>query len=525
MISGPVSARLSLAGRLIEEVRNGSRGKVYFIGAGPGDGGLITKRGGELLKTAEVLLYDRLANPALLSEVSDSCQCIPVGKREGEHTASQEEINELLLQKAGEGWRVVRLKGGDPFVFGRGGEEILALEKAGIPYEVIPGVTSAVGALETAGIPVTHRGMARSFHVITGHTAEEGIPDQFAQYAKLEGTLIFLMGIGNLEKITEQLLRYGKEPNTPAAIVEQGTTIRQRRIDGTLGTILETARRERVQAPAVLVVGEVAACHMLSENLPLAQCRIGVTGTAHMVEELEPALRELGAWVYGAPYLRIEPTDALSRRMPDWENIRWLVFTSANGVKQFFEQIHGLQMDVRAFSHMKYAVIGQGTADTLWKYGIKADYMPSGFTVRELAEGLAKELAQGERVCVLRAKEGSADLVKVWKEEKIEYEDIAIYETKVDESIVELLRQQVPVLDYLTFASASGVHGFFADEKESFLKENGFMGTVVCIGRQTKEALTERMQADEQEKIVVAGTHTAEGMIEEILRSGIKSIT
>lgn len=497
-----------------------NKGKVYFIGAGPGDSGLLTIRGLELLRKAEVLLYDRLANPMFLSEVRESCEQIFVGKREGRHTLCQEEINRLLLDKALEGKRVVRLKGGDSFVFGRGGEEILTLEKEGIPYEVVPGVTSSVAAPETAGIPVTHRRIARSFHVITGHTAEEGVTDQFAQYAALEGTLVFLMGIGNLSRIVEQLLEHGKRADTPVSIVEQGTTIRQRRIDGTLGTILEIAKRKQAKPPAVFVVGEVASCEMTSGNLPLSGCRIGVTGTQHMVKLLEPALRELGARVFSAPYLKILPSDTMEKRTPVWEEFTWLAFTSANGVTQFFEQIGRFGIDRRALGHLKYAVLGEGTKEALWNYGIKADYMPERFTVREMAAGLAKKAGKGDRICVLRARDGSGDLNEIWEKEGIAYEDLAIYETGVDERIVELLWEEVPVLDYLTFASASGVRGFFGEGKTGQMT-----AAFVCIGNQTEKVLKEEIQKQEvlkQEvkqtgRIAVADVYTAEGIIEKIL--------
>lgn len=506
-----------------------NKGKVYFIGAGPGDTGLLTVRGKELLQRAEVLLYDRLANPGFLLEVPDSCERIFVGKREGEHTLVQEEINSILLEKAKEGKRVVRLKGGDSFVFGRGGEEILTLEAEKIPYEVVPGVTSCIAAPETAGIPVTHRRTARSFHVITGHTAEEGITDQYAQYAALEGTLIFLMGIGNLKQIVTKLLEHGKPKDTPVSIVEQGTTIRQRRIDGTLGRILETAKAEEVKPPAVVVVGETATCRMTSDNLLLAGCKIGVTGTPHLVKQLEFSLRELGAQVFGAPYLQIVPTDTLKKKTPAWKSYDWLVFTSANGVTQFFEQIQSLGIDRRSLGHLKYAVIGEGTKKALWNYGIKADYIPKTYTVRELALGLAEEIETGERICVLRAKDGSKDLEEVFEKAGIDYEDLAIYETEVDEKILELLWEEVPILDYITFASASGVRGFFDREK----MQNELLGTLVCIGNQTRKMLEQKIQKQKSlkqkdiqkagteimtpQKIVVADPYTVKGIVQKIL--------
>ncbi|MGN0377863.1 MAG: uroporphyrinogen-III C-methyltransferase [Suilimivivens sp.] len=494
-------------------------GMVYLIGAGPGAEELITIRGAALLKEAEVLLYDRLASPEFLLQVPEICEKIYVGKREGNHSVSQEKINELLVEKAKEGKTVVRLKGGDPFVFGRGGEEILALEKENIPYEVVPGITSAIGALEMAGIPVTHREEARSFHVITGHTAKEQEPERFCQYGKLEGTLIFLMGVGNLPLIREQLLKAGKDKDTPAAIVEQGTCIRQRRIDGTLETIVEEAEENQVKPPAILVVGKVAACHMVSETRPLSGRKIAVTGTAAMTEKLEKKLKDLGAFVYSASYLKVVPTDILRKEMPDWSAFSWLVFTSGNGVKQFFEQIRELQIDVRELSHFQYAVIGRGTADMLWQYGIHADYIPKQYTVEELAKGLSQRLCREEKVLVLRAKEGSKDLPKIFREQEVSFEDLGIYETIADKDMAEQLWQQRDILDTVTFASSSGVKAFFAAKpmSENVSEEKGFPKRLICIGRKTEEALRENLPPEEWKRIRTAKEYTAEGLIETLL--------
>lgn len=491
-------------------------GMVYLVGAGPGDEELITKRGFSLLQEAEVLLYDRLASPRFLSMVPETCEKISVGKRAGNHSASQTQINALLIEKAKEGKQVVRLKGGDPFVFGRGGEEILALEKENIPYEVVPGITSAIAALAAAGIPVTHRMEARSFHVITGHTALEKEEERFEQYGKLEGTLIFLMGVGNLSMITEQLLRAGKAADTPAAIVEQGTCIRQRRIDASLGTIEKAARERQVKPPAILVVGEVAACHMASKQRPLFGRRIGVTGTAVMTEKLEKGLKAAGASVYSAPYLKIVPTDSLLERKPEWESFSWLVFTSANGVNQFFLQLKEMNVDIRVLSHLKYAVTGKGTADALWQHGIRADYMPLRYTVEELAKGLAGELLKEDRVLVLRAKEGSADLTGIWQERQIKYEDLGIYETIVDMDMAGQLWEQADVLDIITFASASGVKGFFTakEQYERIKEKTALPGIMICIGSKTEEKLREYLPHEEWKRIRTAGEYTAAGLLE-----------
>jgi len=509
------------------------KGKVYLIGAGPGDDGLLTIRGSQLLKEAEVVLYDRLANPALLLNTREDCEKLPVGKREGLHSYKQEEINTLLIQKAKEGKKVVRLKGGDPFVFGRGGEEVLALEKEGIPYEIVPGVTSAIGALEAAGIPVTHRGEARSFHVITGHTKEEGITNQFAQYATLEGTLIFLMGVSHLEQIVTELLANGKATETPAAIVEQGTTIRQRRLDATLGTILETARRNQAKPPAILVIGQTAAYHMCSDKLKLSGVRVGVTGTEQMTDKLERELREQGARVYKAPYIQIQKIQIrkeFMERMLVRGSYSWLVFTSSNGIHCFFEQFYKAGGDIRQIAHLKFAVVGSGTGSTLSRYGIRADYMPEEYTVGALARGLADLLKPADRVCVLRAANGSKELGEVFDQKGVLYDDISIYDTGVNREILDRLYEQLPVLDYLTFSSASGVKAFLQREETE-----DFHAAIVCIGEQTWDAFAaepamgngavKSFAWKQYDRCVVSREHTAAGVVQTILQQEVGKST
>lgn len=508
----------------------GETGRVYLVGAGPGDEGLLTKRGGELLKKAQVLLYDRLVDPRLLCRVSEDCERIFVGKDAGNHRVSQKQINELLVKKAREGRCVVRLKGGDPFVFGRGGEEVLALEKEGIPYEVVPGVTSAVAALAAAGIPVTHRNTARSFHVITAHTAED-VKGRFVPYGSLEGTLVFLMAVGELPALVEQLLLGGKSKDTPAALVEQGTTIRQRRIDGTLETIGRKALAQGVKPPAVFVVGEAAKFHLLSGKWPLFGRRIGVTGTPAMAEKVSDALGELGARVYAAPCLKIVPTKALEARNPDYREFSWLVFTSANGVEQFFEQLKAMGKDCRALAFCKFAVIGPGTGQALWHRGFRADYMPERYTVEELAEGTAALAGRGERFLCLRAEKASRELTEIWERAGIACEDLGIYETVADEGMADLLWRQMDVLDTLTFASASGVKAFLeageryrkdcpavgGRQRELFATGAPFPQRLVCIGHKTEEALKKGLPGELWDRIRTAEEYTARGLVEACL--------
>lgn len=522
-------------------------GTVYLVGAGPGDAGFLTIRGQQLLQSAEVVLYDRLANPALLQEVSDDCTVVYVGKRDGAHSMTQEEINALLIGYAKEGKTVVRLKGGDPFVFGRGGEEALALDAEGIPYEIVPGVTSAIGALAAAGIPVTHRGAAESFHVITGHTKEDLLPEHLAGYAALSGTLVFLMGVGHLQELADGLMQEGKSADCPAAVVQQGTTIFQRRIDGTLGTIAALAKEQHIVPPAILVVGETAAMHLQSSRLPLAGCRIAVTGTKELVKKQCSLLRAQGAWVLPVPSLQIAERTLDRQLLETILQAEWLVFTSANGVRTFFALLEKNRIDNRAFGSTKFAVIGKGTAEALKAHGIYADYMPESYTVEVLARGLVKQISgcaetgaegagqqadrqpecmlpqQADRqpecvlpqqadsqpecrlqaedqngqpqVCVLRAAEGSKRLNEILDAAGISYVDIAVYDTVPveNEPLFQEFKKALTILDYVTFSSASGVHAF----AESMGKNIPFHGQYVCIGEQTADALRKQQICDD----------------------------
>lgn len=316
-------------------------GCVYLVGAGPGDPGLMTLKGRELLSLCDVVVYDHLASERFLDWVPENCRKIYVGKQAGHHSMKQEEINGILVELALSGRTVVRLKGGDPFVFGRGGEEVLALEKHGIPYETVPGVTSAVAVPESAGIPVTHRAVSRSFHVITGHTqaGTECLPPDFGVYGTLPGTLVFLMGLGQLPKIVQQLIDSGKSPDTPAAVIENGTLPGERVIRAPLAQISSRVREAGLGTPAVIVVGDTAAYEMKYRTEgPLAGKRVGITGTEQFAGKLAAALSEQGAQVSWLINMKVEdhideaPMQTAYRNLSDYT---WLVFTSANGVRLF----------------------------------------------------------------------------------------------------------------------------------------------------------------------------------------------
>ncbi|MBQ2924613.1 MAG: uroporphyrinogen-III C-methyltransferase, partial [Anaerotignum sp.] len=321
-------------------------GKVYLVGAGCGDPELITWKGLNLLRKCDVVLYDDLVAPKLLEETKKDCEWIFVGKRYGKHSLPQKETNALLIEKAKEGKTVVRLKGGDPFVFGRGGEEILALQAENIPYEVVSGVTSSIAVPAAAGIPVTHRKMARSFHVITGHTAADGettLTENLDVLAKLEGTLVFLMGLHHLEEICEGLINGGKNEKTPAAVISGGTTPRQKTVRANLGELAEKTREAELEAPAVIVIGETAGMDFAGTiPRPLYGVKIGVTGTKSITRKMRDRLEEMGAAVTEMDYSTIVPyrenthLEAELQRVSDYP---WAVFTSPNGVEIFFDYL------------------------------------------------------------------------------------------------------------------------------------------------------------------------------------------
>ena len=479
---------------------------VYLIGAGPGDPGLITYKGLQILKSCDAVIYDRLGTGELLDLVRPDCAKIYVGKQAGAHYKKQEEINRILVETAGKYEKVVRLKGGDSFVFGRGGEEILTLQEADIPFQVIPGVTSAIAVPEVLGIPVTHREMSRSFHVITGHRME-GMPAlDFEALARVGGTLIFLMSVANAPRICEGLLNAGMKPETPAAFLMNGTLASQRMIRATLQTLPEEAVRQGVKAPAILVIGEVCAladtCAWREEK-PLAGKRIVITRPKERSQKLAEHLRDAGAEVLEFPTIELKPVwkksekadagtadkEKLYELVRNLESYHWLVLTSPAGAQYLFELLNQMQKDFRSLSHLRFAVIGEGTASVCREHGIYPDYIPERFYAADLGKGLAKQVKQNERVCILRARHGSPELTQAFEAAGISYMDVTLYDTitpeesPLAERIRELLKEGA--IDAVTFTSGSTVQGFLdilQPDKETL---NGF--TAVCIGEKTEK--------------------------------------
>lgn len=495
---------------------------VYLIGAGPGDEGLITKKGLDAIKRADVILYDRLINTALLKHKSQGAQTIDVGKSPQNHTYSQEEINELIVSHARAGKIVARLKGGDPYVFGRGGEEALALREADIPFEVVPGITSAIGALNYGGIPVTHRNVSTSFHVITGHEnpLKEAPSVDYEALARLKGTLIFLMGMGNLKEITQRLLDHGKPGSTPVALVHRGTTARQRVVTGTLQTIEALAEAEKLQSPAIIVVGEVVKLRdKLSwyEKMPLYGKRMMVTRSRQQASVLTEQLKELGAEVIEFPTieLNLNPDVAMvDQQIREAEDADHLVFTSTNGVNYFFQRLRAIGLDIRRLSGCQVSAIGSATAEALEEKGIVVNQLPETFTAEGMLKALEGIITPGARVCLPQAEIARKSLTEGLRALGARVQQIPLYVTDIPEenrqTLINTLREG---LDIITFTSGSTVRNLIkilGEENKELLQSI----TKAAIGPVTAKALEEfNLRADIQARV-----HTTQGLVEEILK-------
>lgn len=513
---------LTNAGRAADNVR--ATGTVYLVGAGPGDPGLLTLRGAELLRAAEVVVYDRLAHPALLDLVPEGAERIYVGKAPGNVELNQDEINALLVNRAGAGCQVVRLKGGDPFVFGRGGEEAEVLQAAGLSFEVVPGISSAIAAAAYAGIPVTHRGLATHVTIVTGHEdpAKGSTDVDWEALARAGGTLVILMGVGNLGEITRRLMEGGRDPQTPVAAVRWGTRPNQRTVRSTL----ERIAKEGVESPSAIVVGEVAALDLSwFEHRPLFGRRIVVTRAREQVSELREQLEVLGAEVIELPSIQIEPLDFA---VPDLTPYSWLVFTSPNGVQAFFERgIAPAGLDARALAGLRVAGIGPGTQRALAGWGITADLVPPRFVAESMVEafpppgsgiGPVHEAGSGvggpTRVLIPRAAQARDVLPDGLRAKGYEVEVLPVYRTtQVAPDPIELARLRRGEADVLTFTSSSTVRNFH-DAVGAIPDPQPL---VICIGpvtADTARSLGYRVDA-------VAEEHTINGLVNTLLALGL----
>jgi uroporphyrinogen III methyltransferase/synthase len=485
-------------------------GCVYLVGAGPGDPGLLTARALELIAAADTILYDRLIPASALDGARPDAELLYVGKEGGGPAVPQEQTEALMVERARAGASVVRLKGGDPFVFGRGGEEALTLRAAGIPFEVVPGVTAAVGASAYAGIPVTHRGLASAVALITGHEdpAKDETAIDWPALAAFPGTLVLYMGVRRLPQIAAALIAAGRPGAEPAAVVEGGTLPTQRSVTGTLATIAETVRREQVRAPSITVIGPVAELAGQLSWLaprPLAGRSVAVTRARAQASELARRLGALGAQVREAPVISVRelPGEPLDPSPYDL-----ICLTSPNGVEGLFRRLQDGGRDARALATARIAAIGPGTAAALAAHGISADIVPQSSLAESLVEALAEVPVR--RALVARALQAREVLPDALRARGAEVEVLALYET-TPEPLGEDALAAARAADYITFTSASTVRFFLqAARGEAALSART---RIVSIGPVTSDALREHGM----EPHIEAERHDIEGMIAALL--------
>ena len=465
-------------------------GEVILVGAGPGDPGLLTLAGREALASAEVVVYDRLVGPQILAMMPEQAEKINVGKRSSHHIVPQDQINQILLEKALEGKRVVRLKGGDPFLFGRGGEELELLAEHHVKFREIPGITSAISVPAYCGIPVTHRDFCSSLHIVTGHQ-RAGMPLSIPFKALIEtrATLVFLMGVTALPQICKGLLEAGMDPNMPAAVCEKGTTPNQRPILATVSTLPAAAEEAKVESPAIIVVGKVCSLSPSFDwfdKLSLKGQKIIVTRPKDRAGSLTARLRKLGADVVEFPCIEtlpIVPCPQMEAALQNIDSYEWLCFTSPAGVTTLFDHLEEHNLDVRALGRIRIAAIGPGTNKELKKHGLSADLIPEIYDGDHLGQALAAKKPLG-KVLILRAQWGTEDLTDRLREANISYEDVRVYETRYAcphaEEVKAMLNSDAPMM--VTFTSASTVKGFVGAMGD--FDPASILG--VCIGEQTR---------------------------------------
>jgi len=507
----------------VETAQTKKNGKVYLVGAGPGRVGLITVRGAELLKVADCIIYDKLANPALLDYARPDAELIRVPKRIGSRSVTQQDINELLLEKAATGKTVVRLKGGDPCIFGRGAEEAELLAGAGIDFEIVPGVTAAIAAADYAGIMLTHRDYSSQVVFVTGQEAE-GKKDSSVDWnllARFSGTIVFYMAMGNLEFITDRLIKKGMKPDTSAAVIADATLPSQRIAKATLQLIAEKCNAERIEPPAIIVIGAAAGSNKRLNwfmKKPLFGKSIVVTRNHHGNVDFAANIIRRGGNPVEFATIKLKPltdTSQFLKTLTNFSEYDWIIFTSANGVTIFFDALQRLGRDCRVFASAKVAAIGAETAGRLEEFGIRADFVPGVFTSEELGKQLIRlENLQGKKVLLLRSTSASSGLVELLTEAKAEVTETPLYAIKPEKSESGWLTERISrgLVDWLTFASPSAVRSFFEQIPDSLVNSSGVK--IASIGPVTSEqlkilALTVDIEAKE---------HTIDGLLNAIER-------
>ncbi|MHA1539462.1 MAG: uroporphyrinogen-III C-methyltransferase [Alphaproteobacteria bacterium] len=505
-------------------------GICYFVGAGPGDPDLITVKGVLSLQKAEIVFYDALLSETLLDYVPASATRVFVGKRAGVHSFTQEEISQKICAAVASGQVVVRLKGGDSFVFGRGGEEVIALKEAGLSFEIIPGVTAGIAAPAYAGIPVTHRALSTAVTFVTGHETPEkdGSQTDWKALAQLNHTLCIYMGRRSLADICALLIAGGRSCDTPAAVIQEGTFSSQRTVTGTLSSIAEKADAAEIGTPAMIVVGEVVALRDLCqwyEKKPLFGKNIVVNASPTTSRTVSHLLREEGADVFEFPAIDLEKntSDEMDDALQNLQNFDAVILTSRNGVAHSFERLHALGLDARAFADTSVAVVGSETAEALFSYGVRADIMPDQFSSAPLSEALLDSFdgdLKGKEILLLRTSAGRPGLPKALKKLKAHITDIAVYKTILNtvpeaEMPDSLLQGEV---DTILFTAPSTVQSFY-QSTEFFLPkltQGAQRPSFVSIGPVTSAAMRDLGLPVDQE----ADPHSVKGLVSLLIQAG-----
>ena len=477
-----------------------AKGLVYIIGAGPGDPGLITVKGLDVLRRADVVLYDRLANETFLDQCRPDAEFIDVGKQPDRHPVPQHEINRILVEKAAQGRTVARLKGGDPYIFGRGGEEAEALAAAGVPFEIVPGVTAAIAATAYAGIPATHRDCTSTVAFITGHE-DPNKTETAVDWSKIAtgiGTIVIYMGIKHSKNTIDQILAAGRSPDTPAALIQRGTLPSQRTITATLGTLSDAIEKHGVKPPTLIVVGEVVTMRdklTWFENRPLFGARVLVTRSRAQASKLTTALADLGADVMEFHTIKIVPPEdfaPLDEAIHDAASMDHIVLTSVNGVDGFFNRVSDLGVDIRDLKGPRFWAIGPATRDALLARGVRVEKLPMDFFAKALGEAMGKAVA-GQRVLLPRADIAPHVLRDDLEAAGARVTEVTAYRTVLDESMPASAAKAIEAgdVDYITFTSSSTVRNFFEKTRTLNLEKFKENAKVISIGPVTSETARE----------------------------------
>jgi uroporphyrinogen III methyltransferase/synthase len=495
-------------------------GLVVLVGAGPGDSRLLTIEGLRWISIAETVIYDRLADRSVIELADEDSETIYVGKTPGRHSRSQEEINRLMIEKARAGNLVARVKGGDPFIFGRGGEEALALRDAGVPFRVVPGITAGSAAGAAAGIPLTHRGLASSVTLVTGHEDPDkgGSSIDYDALARME-TLVFYMAVSRMGEIARRLIEAGRAADTPAAVVRNAALPDQQVLVGSLGGLPEKAAAAGIEPPALLIVGDVAAMTEQlnwSADLPLAGQGVLVTRPPHQAEVMSVMLVQYGARVLEAPAVEIHQlanTDQLDEAILALPDFDWVVFTSANGVHAFEDRLRAVHRDGRSLCDVRIAAVGPGTASALDNLLLTPDLIPDTFTTEELGRALAAAIEPGDRALLLRADLATTTLPRLLTRAGAEVREVTVYRTArppaLPESVADTLRNGQ--VHWLTVCSASSVDNIIALARDAGVDLHSLQ--IAAIGPVTARALHEHGL----EASVVAREHTVAGLVQALV--------